>query len=199
MSDMVFIVLFGPPGAGKGTQARLLEKRLGLPQVSTGDLFRYNLRHQTELGRLAQQYMDAGELVPDDVTVAMVRDRLRQPDCAGGAILDGFPRTLAQAAALDALLAEFGAAVSHVPHIHVDSDVLVERLLKRAEIEGRADDNEDTIRTRMRVYDEKTRPLLDFYAERGLVREIDGDQPIEAVQESLIEAVGAGGTSADDA
>ncbi len=166
---MKFIILIGPPGAGKGTQAKLLVESLGLPQVSTGDLFRYNLKNATALGKLAQTYMDKGELVPDEVTVAMVKDRLSQADAAGGAILDGFPRTTVQAEALETLLAELGGHIAVVPHIVVDGEELVQRLLKRAQIEGRVDDSEDTIRTRMRVYEEQTKPLLDYYARRGLV------------------------------
>lgn len=187
---VTFIVLMGAPGAGKGTQAKLLQEKLGLPQVATGDLFRANLKNQTELGKLANSYMEKGALVPDEVTVAMVKDRLAQPDCANGAILDGFPRTVAQADALDHLLAEeFNAKINIVPHIHVDGEVLVERLQKRAEIEGRADDNEETIRHRMAVYEEATAPLLAYYAARGLLVEIDGDRPIEAVQAELLQKI----------
>ena len=178
---MKFIILIGPPGAGKGTQAKLLEESMGLPQVSTGDLFRYNLKNATELGKLAQTYMDKGELVPDSVTVAMVKDRLARPDAANGAILDGFPRTTVQADALDALLADMGGHIAVVPHIVVDREELVQRLLKRAQIEGRVDDSEDTIRTRMRVYEEQTKPLLDYYAQHGLVVEVDGQQSVAAV------------------
>lgn len=181
-----YVVLMGAPGAGKGTQAKLLEKALGLPQVATGDLFRANLKNETDLGKLAKTYMDKGDLVPDEVTVAMVRDRLSQPDCGHGAILDGFPRTVAQAAALDALLAEFDSEIAIVPHIFVETDVLVQRLMKRAEVEERADDNEETIRVRMRVYREETAPLLDHYQQRGLLVEIDGDRPVEAVQADLL-------------
>ncbi len=185
-----FIVLMGAPGAGKGTQAKLLQEKLGLPQVATGDLFRANLKNQTELGKLANSYMEKGELVPDEVTVAMVKDRLSQPDCVKGAILDGFPRTVAQADALDHLLAEaFHGKISIVPHIHVDVAALVERLQKRAEIEGRADDNEETIRNRMKVYEEATAPLLEYYAARGLLVEIDGDRPIEVVQADLVQQI----------
>ncbi len=179
----------GAPGAGKGTQAKLLETEVGLPQVSTGDIFRYNLKQATDLGKLAQSYMDKGELVPDDVTIAMVRDRLAQDDAAAGAILDGFPRTTAQAAALDELLDELGGHVAIVPHIVVEKEVLIERLLRRAELEGRADDNEGTIRHRMQVYEEQTKPLLDYYRQGGLVVEINGQQSIEAVQQDLQNAI----------
>lgn len=188
---MRFYILMGAPGAGKGTQARLLQETLGLPQVSTGDLFRENLRNQTALGQLARRYMDAGELVPDSVTVEMVRDRLSRPDCAGGAILDGFPRSPAQADALDQLLAELGAAVAAVLYIHVEVDELVARLLKRAQLEGRADDNEETIRTRMRVYTEQTAPLLDYYERKGLVSRVDGRQAVDAVNRDLLAAIAA--------
>lgn len=186
---MNFVLLMGAPGAGKGTQAKLLEGSLGLPQVSTGDLFRYNLKNNTELGMLARSYMDRGELVPDEVTVDMVRDRLKQTDCANGAILDGFPRTVAQAEALDALLAELGAAINAVVYVKVDTEELVKRLLKRAETEGRADDTEETVRNRMRVYREQTEPLLAYYAQRGLLHEVNGQQSIEAVQRDLVQVV----------
>ncbi|RMG91404.1 MAG: adenylate kinase [Chloroflexi bacterium] len=185
----MYVVLLGAPGAGKGTQAKRLQAILGLPQVATGDLFRHNLKNETELGKLAKTYMDRGELVPDEVTVAMVRDRLSQEDCVNGAILDGFPRTLSQAAALDDLLKEFNGEISVVPYIHVEQEELVKRLLKRAEIEGRSDDNEETIRTRMRVYEEQTRPLLDYYREKGLLVQINGQQSIEAVQADLLNAI----------
>ncbi|GIK57270.1 MAG: adenylate kinase [Chloroflexi bacterium] len=185
-----FIVLMGAPGAGKGTQAKLLQEKLDLPQVATGDLFRANLKNQTELGKLANSYMEKGALVPDEVTVAMLKDRLAQPDCAKGAILDGFPRNIVQADALDHLLTEtFNSTIAIVPHIHVDVEVLVDRLQKRAEIEGRADDNEATIRHRMQVYEEATAPLLAYYAARGLLVEIDGDRPIEEVQADLLQRI----------
>ncbi len=180
-----FVVFMGAPGAGKGTQAKRLESSLGLPQVATGDLFRANLKNQTELGKLARTYMDKGELVPNEVTIAMVRDRLSQSDCESGAILDGFPRTLAQAEALDELLKEFDAKIAVVPYIHVAQDVLVKRLAKRAEIEGRADDNEETIRTRMQVYESETAPLLDYYENRGLLVKINGEQSIDEVSAEL--------------
>lgn len=184
-----FVVLMGAPGAGKGTQAKILQETLGLPQVATGDLFRENLKNETELGKLAKTFMDKGELVPDEVTVAMVRDRLSRPDCAGGAILDGFPRTPAQAAALDKLLEEFNGHINVVPFINVNQDALIARLLKRADIEGRADDNEETIRTRMRVYREQTAPLLNYFEEKGLLVEIDGSRSIEIVSAELQDVI----------
>lgn len=186
---MRFLVLMGAPGAGKGTQAKLLQERLGLPQVSTGDLFRYNLKNETELGKLARSYMDRGELVPDEVTISMVRERLAEPDAKKGAILDGFPRNPAQAAALDGLLAENGGRISVVPYIKVESEELIARLMKRAQIEGRSDDTEETVRKRMQVYHEQTTPLLDYYRQKGLLVEIDGQQSVEAVQRDLIKVI----------
>lgn len=182
---MNFVLLMGPPGAGKGTQAKMLEQGLGLPQVSTGELFRHNLKNNTELGVLARSFMDKGELVPDDVTIAMVKDRLSQPDAVRGAILDGFPRTRAQAQALARLVHELDGRIAIVPHIKVSEDELVARLLKRAQTDGRADDNEETIRTRMQVYHKQTKPLLDYYEEKGLLVEVNGEQSIDAVQRDL--------------
>ena len=187
--EKTYIVLMGAPGAGKGTQAKRLQEELGLPQVATGDLFRYNLKQQTELGLLAKRYMDAGDLVPDSVTIAMVRERLSQPDCAQGAILDGFPRNPSQAEALDQLLTEFSGRVAIVPYIHVNQEELVRRLLIRAELEGRADDNEETVRNRMRVYQEQTEPLLAYYREKGLLVKIDGVQTIDEVFADLKQAI----------
>lgn len=185
----MYLVLMGAPGAGKGTQAKKLENELGLPHVSTGDLFRYNLKNETEMGKLAQTYINKGNLVPDNITVGMVRERLVQDDCKDGAILDGFPRNPAQADALEQLLNEFNGEISLVPYIHVDQDKLVKRLLKRAEIEGRADDNEETIRARMVVFEEQTQPLLDYYEERGLLVKVNGAQSVDDVAKELLEVV----------
>ena len=184
-----FVVLMGAPGAGKGTQAKMLEQQLSLPQVATGDLFRANLKNETELGQSAKTYMDRGDLVPDEVTIAMVRDRLQQDDCVNGAILDGFPRSPAQADALNELLVEFGGAINVVPFIFVEEEILISRLLKRAEIEGRADDNEDTIRNRMNVYRDSTAPLLDYYNDKGLVVKVDGDRPVDEVYNDLVSII----------
>ena len=186
---VTYMILMGAPGAGKGTQAKLLQEKLGIPQISTGDLFRENLKNDSDLGQLARSYMDKGELVPDEVTVAMVKDRISRPDCEAGAIFDGFPRTVAQADALDDLLGELGGQINIVPFIDVNTDSVVQRLLKRAELEGRADDNEETIRTRLSVFREQTSPLLNHYRARNILVEINGEQSIEEVQADLQSAI----------
>jgi adenylate kinase len=218
---MAYVVLMGGPGAGKGTQARRLQEELGLPQVASGDLFRQHIKNETELGKLAQSYMDAGDLVPDQVTVRMVRERLSQPDCAEGALLDGFPRTIAQARALDKILAEMDAHIGVVPFISVGPDVLLQRLAGRwtctecghmyhllfspPKVEGicdfdgsalyqREDDTEETQKRRIEVYFEQTEPLLDYYRQRGKLVEVNGEQSIEDVQRDLVATVrNAGG------
>jgi adenylate kinase len=211
-----FVVLMGGPGAGKGTQAKRLQTALGIPQVATGDLFREHLQQETELGLLARKYMDAGELVPDEVTIGMVRHWLNYRDAASGAIFDGFPRTCPQAEALNALLDEEGEQVDVVLYIHVDREVLLQRLAGRwtcpvcgrvyhslfnppsepgicdvdgAKLVQREDDTEETQRRRIEVYFAQTAPVLDFYRERGLMVEIDGEQSIGEVTADLIEAI----------
>lgn len=211
-----YVVLMGGPGAGKGTQARKLEKEMGLPQISTGDLFRENLKNETELGKVARSYMDAGELVPDEVTVGMVRERLTRADTQEGAIFDGFPRTIAQADAFEALLSENDERINVVPYIHVDRDVLLKRLAGRwtcpvcgrvyheifsppeqpgvCDVDGatlyqREDDTEETQRRRIEVYFEQTAPLLDYYREKDMLVEIDGEQSIDDVFEDLQHAI----------
>lgn len=210
-----YIVMLGPPGAGKGTQAKKLAQELDLIHVSTGDLFRENLKNETELGKLAQQYMNQGELVPDDVTVRMVEERLSRSDAQDGAVLDGFPRTPAQAKALDDLLAEFDREVKVVPYIKVPDQDLVERLSGRwmspsgrvyhekynppkvkwiDDIDGsqlyqREDDKPETVQHRIDVYNEQTAPLINYYQEKGVLAEIDGTQSIEDVTEDIMQAV----------
>lgn len=211
----IFIVMLGVPGAGKGTQAQRLEERLGLRQVSTGDIFRENLRNQTSLGQLAKSYMDKGELVPDDVTIQMVEERLSRPDCARGAILDGFPRTLAQAAALDQMLSGKGQKVALVPLISVTDDEVMARLTGRrvcrrcqsvfhllfnrpppdgecpqgdksqCDIYQRGDDQPETVRNRLFVYYKQTSPLIGYYFAHGLLAEINGAQEIDRVTSDL--------------
>lgn len=180
MSARRFLLL-GPPGAGKGTQAERLVKSLEIPQISTGDMLRAAVKAGTPVGREAKGYMDRGDLVPDAVVIGVAEERLRQPDALKGFILDGFPRTAAQAEALDRMLATLGVSLERCVALHVDENELVQRLLKRAEIEGRADDNEASIRTRMRVYREQTQPLIDYYRARGVLRELDGLGSVDAV------------------
>jgi adenylate kinase len=215
---MVDLVLFGAPGAGKGTQAELMNEWLPVPRVSSGDLFRYNLSNSTELGRLAKTYMDRGALVPDDVTIAMVAERLRRADCDNGVILDGFPRTVAQAEALDRLLAEMGRRVNAVLFIQVSRESLLKRLAGRwtcpacgavyhevfnperakgfCDIDGarlfqRQDDTPETQARRIDVYQEQTAPLEAYYRAKGILVDIDGEQDIAAVQAQIKTAVAA--------
>jgi len=216
MQEPRYIVLIGPPASGKGTQAARVSEELGLPHVASGDLFRENLRLETDLGKTARQYMDRGELVPDDVTIAMVMARLSQPDCARGAVLDGFPRNIAQAEALDKALAAEGHRVAAVLYIKVPEEVLIERVSGRricrncgesyhvrfnppvepgvcdvcgGELYQRDDDKPATVRQRLRVYEEQTRPLVDFYRERDLLVGIDGAQPIDDVAVAILTAL----------
>lgn len=179
------LLLLGPPGAGKGTQSERLVKSLAIPQVSTGDMLRAAVKSGTPVGRQAQGFMERGELVPDAVVIGVAEERLSQPDARSGFILDGFPRTAAQAEALDQMLVKLGVTLERCVALQVEEDELVKRLLKRAEIEGRSDDNEETIRTRMRVYREQTQPLIDYYRARGVLREIDGLGTVEAVGERV--------------
>ncbi len=185
------LVLVGPPGAGKGTQAARLAEHYGVPAISTGDIFRANVKNETELGRKAQEYMSAGALVPDEVTNAMVKDRLAQDDVANGFLLDGYPRNPDQAAELDTMLAQLGAELNAVLEITADHDVVTARLLNRAQIEGRADDTEDVIRERLRVYEESTAPLAAFYAERGLLTSVDGIGDVDEVTVRILAALDA--------
>ncbi|HEX6517122.1 MAG TPA: adenylate kinase [Nocardioidaceae bacterium] len=183
------VVLMGPPGAGKGTQAKIVAGRLGVPAVSTGDIFRANVAEGTPLGIEAKRYMDAGDYVPDEVTNAMVRDRIAQQDAREGFLLDGYPRTLAQVEELDGMLAEAGDRVDAVVVLTVDQDELVKRLTNRAEIEGRSDDTEDVVRRRQEVYREQTAPLLEVYARRGILVEVDGMGEVTEVTDRVFEAL----------
>jgi adenylate kinase len=208
-------LLLGPPGAGKGTQAERLEEELKLPHVASGDLFRENLRNETELGLLARKYMDKGQLVPDDVTIAMMRERLQRPDCDQGAILDGFPRTQPQAESLDKMLAQMGRKLDGVLYIAVPDEELVRRLSGRwicrqcqtpyhtvfspparegvcdvcgGELYQRDDDKPDTVRARLKVYHQQTSSLIDYYRQVDLLVEVDGAGDIETVSATLLEA-----------
>jgi adenylate kinase len=211
-----FIVILGPPGVGKGTQAEILSERTGLAHISSGDLFRENLKNQTELGKLAQTFMSRGELVPDDVTIGMIRERLGRPDCKNGAILDGFPRTPAQADALETMLAEFNGRVDVVPFIIGDEDVLVDRLSDRwtcranghifnrkfnppkvvgkcdhdgSELYQRDDDKAETVKRRIQVYLDQTAQLISYYRDLGKLVEIDGMQTIDQVTQAMVVAL----------
>jgi adenylate kinase len=216
VSDALFLVLLGGPGAGKGTQAERLSEALEIPQVSTGDLFRENLKKETELGLLAKGYMERGELVPDEVTVGMVRERLSRPDAARGAILDGFPRTIAQAKALRSLLTDLGFKLAMVPYIKVPEEMLLARLAGRwtcrgcgamyhelfsppeqagtcdrcgGELYQRPDDTPETQKHRIEVYFEQTAPLIDYYREKGLLVEVDGRPGIDEIQAELLNVI----------
>jgi adenylate kinase len=183
------LILMGPPGAGKGTQAKVISARLGVPAVSTGDIFRANVSEGTPLGVEAKRYMDAGDYVPDEVTNAMVRDRIGQEDAAEGFLLDGYPRTVAQVAELDSMLRDADTSLDAAVVLTVDDEELVQRLLSRAQIEGRADDTEEVIRHRQDVYNEQTAPLLEVYAERGLLVEVDGMGTVDEVTERVFAAL----------
>lgn len=214
----MYVILLGPPGAGKGTQAEVIAERLGLIHVSSGDLFRENIKNETELGKLAQGYITRGELVPDDVTIGMVKARLQQPDNQNGALLDGFPRTPAQAAALGEMLKELGASVKVVPYIAVPEKTLVERLSGRwtcrasghvyhtiynppkkagvcdvdgSELYQRDDDKPETVANRIAVFNKQTQPLIEYYQKLGLLVEIDGTQEIGKVTADLMKTVGS--------
>lgn len=211
-----YIVLLGPPGVGKGTQARILSEETGLVHVSSGDLFRENLKNQTDLGKLAKSFMDKGELVPDDVTISMIKDRISRPDCKAGAILDGFPRTPAQADALEVMLRDFNGAVNAVPYITAAENILVERASGRwtcraqghiyhekfnppkqagtcdidgSEVYQRDDDKVETVTKRIRVYLEQTMPLVEYYRKAGKLLEIDGTKAVELVTKELLSAL----------
>lgn len=212
VDSRTYIVLLGVPGAGKGTQAQLLQEKLGLPQISTGDIFRFNLKNETELGLLAKSYMDKGELVPDEVTIKMVEDRLQQADCASGAILDGFPRNLIQAEAFDGMTAPYGG-VTIVPLVSIEDEEAIERITGRrscrtcgavyhikfnppqqagicdndgSPLYQRDDDKAETVRNRLYVYYKQTAPLVGYYFAKGLLVELDGARPIPEVHSKLL-------------
>ena len=183
------LILMGPPGAGKGTQAKYIAEHFGIPAISTGDIFRANVSQGTELGVEAQRYMDAGEYVPDEITNLMVRNRIDEPDAEPGFLLDGYPRTLAQVEELDGMIAHTGHRLDAVVVLIVDSEEVVQRLLQRARTEGRADDTEEVIRRRQEIYAEETEPLIKVYRQRDLVHEIDGMGEVDAVTKRIFEAL----------
>ncbi|MEI5909215.1 adenylate kinase [Bacillus spongiae] len=211
------ILLMGPPGAGKGTQAEKIVEKYGIPHISTGDMFRAAMKDETELGLVAKSFIDKGELVPDEVTIGIVRERLAKPDCEKGFLLDGFPRTVAQAEALEEILSSLNKTIDFVINIKVDNSVLMGRLTGRrickncgatyhlvfnpptkdgvcdrceGELYQRADDNEETVENRLSVYTKQTQPLLDFYQEKGYLKELDGQKDINLVFEDIVKLVG---------
>lgn len=190
---MIRILLIGPPGAGKGTQAALLAKHFGIPAISTGDIFRENVRNETPLGLEAKAFMDRGEYVPDSLTNALVRDRLNQPDAVDGFLLDGYPRTIDQVAELDDILDESDKKLDVVVQLTADSDELLRRLSGRAEEQGRSDDTPEVIKRRLSVYEEQTAPLIDVYAARSLVAKVNGLGDIADVTTRIIEVLDARG------
>ncbi len=183
------IVLMGPPGAGKGTQATVVSKALDIPHISTGEIFRANMRAGTELGIEAKKYMDMGEYVPDSVTNKMVAARLAEADAANGFLLDGYPRTAEQVGELELILNSLGTALNKAVEITANTEEVIQRLLKRAEIEGRPDDTEEVIRRRMEVYAEQTAPLTALYADKGLLVQVDGMGSVEEVSARLLAAL----------
>ena len=214
--------MLGPPGAGKGTQAEAISKKLNLPHISSGDIFREHLKNQTDLGKLAAGFINTGDLVPDNVTIAMIRERLSRPDCHDGALLDGFPRTPPQAEALATFLSEINGYVKNVPYICVPEHVLFERLAGRwtcreaghvfhnkynpprqpgicdidgSELYQREDDKTETVKRRIRVYFEQTQPLIEYYRHHGVLTEVDGKKPIEQVTNDLLLALQGNGRS----
>jgi adenylate kinase len=180
------LILMGPPGAGKGTQAKIISNHYGIPAISTGDIFRANVAGKTELGVEAQRYMDAGEYVPDEVTNAMVRDRLAEDDAQDGFLLDGYPRTLAQVEELDGMLEERGGSLDAAVALTADLEELVTRLMQRAKVEGRSDDTEEVVRRRQEIYEEQTAPLIAVYRDRGMLVDVDGMGEIDQVTERIL-------------
>lgn len=191
------LLLIGPPGAGKGTQSAILSSLFGIPAISTGDIFRENVKNNTELGQQAKAFMDAGNNVPDSLTNDLVRDRLGHPDCVGGFLLDGYPRTTAQVDALDGFLAESGAELSAVVELVADVDVVVGRLSKRATEQGRSDDDESVVRHRLEVYAEQTAPLIELYGGRGVLVSVDGIGAIDEVTARITGGLAALGIHPD--
>ncbi len=214
--ESLFLILLGPPMSGKGTQAARLSQLFGIPQVSSGDLFRDNIKNQTNLGLEAKKYIDRGDLVPDEITIGMVKERLHREDCLGGALLDGFPRTIPQAEALDEILEGVGASLAVVISVAVPEDVLVERASGRricrtcgqsyhlkfdppkesgicdedgGELYQREDDKPETVRQRLAVYQAQTSPLIEFYRARGILHEVNGDQTIDDVADDILQVV----------
>jgi adenylate kinase len=186
---MMKLLLIGPPGAGKGTQASKLSEVFGIPAISTGDIFRENVKNQTPLGLEAKSYMDKGEYVPDELTNKLVRDRLQNPDCVDGFLLDGYPRTADQVQELDSILKETDSKLDAVVQLTADSEEVVRRLAKRAIEQGRSDDTEEVLRNRLSVYEEQTAPLISVYESRGLLVKVDGLGEIAEVTQRITKAL----------
>ena len=183
------LILMGPPGAGKGTQASVVAQHFGVPAISTGDIFRANVSEGTDLGRKAQEYMDAGEYVPDEITNEMVRNRIGEADATSGFLLDGYPRNLAQADALDKLLGRIQQPMDYAVQLEVPTEMLVERIAGRAKAEGRADDSPESVRTRLKVYDDQTAPVIEFYRQHGQLTVVDGVGSLDEVFTRIVEAI----------
>lgn len=186
----MFVLILGPPGAGKGTQGAILAERLGVPKIATGDLLREAVEAGTDLGRQAKQYMDAGQLVPDHVILELVRRELKQPQAVSGAVFDGFPRTIPQAEAVDQMLAERGERISRVLLFDVSEEEILRRLLRRAQQEGRSDDNPTTIGKRLQIYQRSTAPLVAYYGQRGMVHRVPAAGAIEEIAETVRRIIG---------
>jgi len=175
------LIFMGPPGAGKGTQAKIICENYKIPQISTGEILRTSIQKGTEMGLQAKKFMDAGDLVPDEVVIGIIKERLAEADCKGGFLLDGFPRTIEQAKALDVLLKSMNLQLDAVINISVPDEELLNRLLERAKIEGRSDDNEETIKNRLNNYNQKTFPLIEYYRKAGILKEINGVGSVEQI------------------
>jgi len=175
------LIFMGPPGAGKGTQAKIICENYKIPQISTGEILRASIQKGTEMGLQAKKFMDAGDLVPDEVVIGIIKERLAEADCKGGFLLDGFPRTIEQAKALDVLLRSMNLQLDAVINISVPDEELLNRLLERAKIEGRSDDNEETIKNRLNNYNQKTFPLIEYYRKAGILKEINGVGSVEQI------------------
>lgn len=186
---MIHLIFLGPPGAGKGTQAKIIAKNYNIPQISTGEILRNAIQNGTELGKKAKEYIDSGKLVPDELVIEIIKERIQESDCVNGFLLDGFPRTLKQAEELDKLLKILNKKIDYVINIDVPEAELINRLLNRAKIEGRSDDTEPVIKNRMKTYYEQTYPLIDYYTKKGILSNISGVGSIEEITNKIIETI----------
>jgi adenylate kinase len=184
------LIIFGPPGAGKGTQAVRISAKYGIAHISTGDILRSALKNGTELGLKAKEYMDKGELVPDELVIGIIKDRVKESDCKNGFLLDGFPRTLPQADALDNMLSAEDMEIQSVVSVEVEDQEIVNRILKRQQEEGRSDDTEEVVKNRLQVYRNQTEPLKGYYKDKGKLSEVDGIGSVDQVFDRIVEVVG---------